>query len=54
MKASHLTTPRTLADCDFQAWADPIEAPAPSRGGWDLVMAAVAIVGTALAFALGG
>ena len=27
MKTSHFTTPRTLADCEFQTWADPLEAP---------------------------
>jgi len=27
MKTSHFTTPRTLADCEFQSWADPLEAP---------------------------
>ena len=29
MKASYYTTPRTIRDCTFSDWADPIQRPAP-------------------------
>ena len=47
MKSSHFTTPRTLADCDFQTWADPLEVPAnvPWQLNELLFTAAVACLG---------
>lgn len=50
MKASHYTTPRTLADASFASWADPIERPtrrAVRLSPWVVlaVLAAVAVVG---------
>lgn len=27
MKNSHITAPRSLSECNFQSWADPIEKP---------------------------
>ena len=46
----HTSTPRTMRDCTFQDWADPIERPAePSHRSiglyvWALVVAAVGTV----------
>jgi hypothetical protein len=56
MKASHTTTPRTLADCDFQLWGDPFDRPMYRReslvlriGRATVCLAAVAAIGAMLA-----
>ena len=46
----HNSTPRTMRDCTFCDWADPIERPAPRAPlairlyVWALVVAAVGLV----------
>lgn len=54
MKASHTTTPRTLSECDFQSWADPIERD-PSGIYWWLndLLLAIFFVATLAAIAVG-
>lgn len=32
MKASYYTTPRTIRDCTFSDWADPIQLPKNGPG----------------------
>ena len=44
MKASNITTPRTLADCDFQTWADPVDFPSTRRSAWTWVDLAIAVL----------
>lgn len=51
MKKSHLCTPRTMADAQFAAWADPIERPhrqAMRLSPWAVVSILIVIGAAAL------
>lgn len=44
MKPSHLTTPRTMADCQFSTGYERIELVRRTAGRAELVMAVLAVV----------
>jgi hypothetical protein len=47
IKPSHTQTPRTLQDCTFASWGDPIERPAPKSEIGMVAMAVVFVLGFA-------